>query len=923
MRFLRRKTSAAVLAAMAVTLGFGGYASRALADGQPKKKDSPKFIKPAEVTYKTQVEPPQARPGDTVTYSVTATVAAPWHIYAFVDKQPEDGPRGTQFDFFDLAGLSPQGKWTSTRQANEKLDPAFNNMKVQYHDDEVTWQIKLKVPADAKPGKKTLRNQIYFQICDPKSCKPPVNVTVPDADVTVVSDKSALAPKGSSFLPALLVATTNRMGSGPAKKDSPKIVVPSQADFQASVEPANAKPGDTVTYSVKAAIDAPWHIYAFVDEQPKEGPRGTQFDFFDRAGLEPVGTWSADRPAIEKVEAIFGGLKVQFHDEEVIWQIKLKVPADAEPGIRTLRNQVAFQICDPKSCSPLVRVTVPDATLTIGSEKSKPIAMDRAAFAALLVGFADSAATATAVTPVPPSELDKVTGGGLASFLVYSALGGLFAVLMPCVWPMIPITVNFFVKQGEAKHGSPTKLAIVYCLAIIGIFTGIGLAVTAALGATGATQLGANKWVNLLFGLAFIGLGLSLLGLFEIRLPTALLNASSQAEGKGGLLGVMFMATTLTITSFTCTAPVVGTLLVASTKGQYFYPVLGLLTFSAVMAMPFFVLALMPGLMRKMPRSGDWMNAVKVVGGLVEIALAFKFLNTAEIGFGAASSEAWIDAQLVLTVWVITALACGIYLLGLFRTDHDHDAIRVGPLRMVSGIAFLCVALFLAPALFGVPPKSRFYEAIVGILPPDVGELNKQQKTVQEIVAQLSDLQSFRPTQVAAAPGALPVEEEIRGPVAAKSTDPKVAIREERKFHGVSWGMSYEAALEEAKAKNKLVLIDFTGVFCANCRTVEQKVMPRPDTVAEMKKFVTVSLYTDKVDIKSISPDARDELALANLELEVNLVQESTSPVYAVVSPDGKLLGKTSYQQDENFLRDFLRSMYEKHAPKAQVAQKD
>src|SRR5262249_22625261 len=155
---------------------------------------------------------------------------------------------------------------------------------------------------------------------------------------------------------------------------------------------------------------------------------------------------------------------------------------------------------------------------------------------------------------------------GLFSFLLFSAAGGLVAILMPCVWPMIPITVNFFVKQGHQGRGQAIKLAIVYCLAIIGIFTTLGLAVTFAKGATGASQLGNNPWLNLIMGIAFIAMGLSLLGLFEIRLPTTLLNKSAAAEGRGGVVGVMFMATTLTITSFTCTAPVVGGLLGLATR---------------------------------------------------------------------------------------------------------------------------------------------------------------------------------------------------------------------------------------------------------------------------------------------------------------------------------------------------------------------
>jgi thiol:disulfide interchange protein len=705
----------------------------------------------------------------------------------------------------------------------------------------------------------------------------------------------------------------------PKVPDAPAILQPKEVTYETKVVPAKAKPGEVVTYTVTVKVAKPWHIYAYGKEQPKEGPRLTKFDVFGLTDLTPSGDWTPSEKPKSKRDAGFDNMLVEYYEGQVSWSRKFKIPADAKPGARTFRTQIYYQICDPKSCKPPTRVTVPDAELTVGGGAAFAPRLGPE-IAALAVATVPKAASAA---PSPSGEYGEATGGGLFAFLVYSALGGLFAVLMPCVWPMIPITVNFFVKQGEAKNGSPTKLAIVYCVAIITIFTGIGLGVTALLGATGATQLGGNKWVNLIFGIAFIGLGLSLLGLFEIRLPTALLNASASAEGKGGLVGVMFMAITLTITSFTCTAPVVGTLLVASTRGQYFYPVLGLLTFSAVMALPFFLLALMPGLLRKMPKSGDWMNAVKVVGGLVEIALAFKFLNTAEIGFGASSSSAWIDAQVVLTAWVVTGVACGIYLLGLFRTDHDHAAIQVGPIRMVSGIGFLGIALFLAPALFGNPPKSKFYDAIVGILPPDVGELNSREATIRETVAQLAELIHDQPTTGGPKREMASGEPEIRGPVQAVSSDPKVAVLQEKKFHGVPWGMSYEAALQEAKAKNKLVLIDFTGVYCTNCRVVEQTIMTKPDTIKEMKKFVTVSLFTDSVDIKALNVDDREALALENAKLEVKLVSEVTLPIYAVVSPEGTVLGTVKFTNtDDNFLRDFLKTMQDKHAAGNKVAAK-
>ncbi len=909
MRALRLPVAATVLAALAATFLPGMSSPAIAADSKPKHKDTTAKFQPKEATFTAKVEPATARPGDTVTYTVTMTLDDPWHTYAYVAEQPSDGPRGTQFDLFETSGLTPDGEWKPTKAAKTKLDPAWDNTKVSYHEGAVSWTRKLKVPSDARSGKQTIKNQIYFQICDPKQCKQPAWVTLPEATLTI-TPSSTLVPDSSPFAAASLLgistpAITEK--ASPKTKDTPAKLQPKEATFTTKIEPATAKPGDTVTYKVTATVDESWHIYAYAKEQPSKGPRATGFDLFETSGLIADGEWKALEEPDTKLETAFDNTKVSYHEGEVSWVHKFKVPTDAVPGKLTIKNQIYFQLCDPNQCKQPTRITLPVASVSV-TPGSTFLPVPRPAIAALLV------ATMADVTPsaAPKSDLGTAIDGGIFSFLLYSALGGLFAVMMPCVWPMIPITVNFFVKQGETKPGSTTRLAVAYCLAIVGIFTGIGLAVTAALGATGANQLGVNKWVNLGFGVAFIALGLSLLGLFEIRLPTFLLNASAQREGKGGILGVMFMATTLTITSFTCTAPVVGTLLVASTRGQYFYPVLGLLTFSTVLALPFFLLALMPGLMKTMPRSGDWMNAVKVVGGLVEIALAFKFLNTAEIGF-AGTSEVWIDARFVLTAWVVTALACGIYLLGLFRTDHDYEAIRVGPLRMVFGIGFLIVSLFLAPALFGNPPKGKFYGSIVGILPPDAHELDSRETTVREVVAALGNS--------TAGPGSSRVaSSEPTGPVKAVAKDPKVAVLQEKKFHGVVWGMSYDEAIKEAKEKNKLVLIDFTGLYCANCRKVEQYVMPRADTVEELKKFVTVSLYTDRLDIPILSVADQEAGGEANLEFEVGLTEQTTSPLYAVVTPEGKLLGQTGYQTDQNFLRDFLRSIRQKHAGADKVA---
>ncbi len=719
----------------------------------------------------------------------------------------------------------------------------------------------------------------------------------------------------------------------PAKKDSPKFLKPRAATLTASVEPAQAHPGDTITFRVEAKLEPNWHIYAYSKAPNNGGPIQTSFDFFDPDGLKPTGDWQPSRDPIIKKEPLFQEVPfVSFYEDEVTWSIKLKVPDDAAAGKRTLRCQAGYMVCDPNSCSqpgkwtlndvevtiaagnpaataPAVSATKPAPTAAPDSKKPAVVATapPKSDVAALKVEPPASVASVTGEVPASAtespakarSEAEEKASQGLMAFLLFSAFGGLIALAMPCVWPMVPVTVNFFVKQGQSNGGKgATKLAVVYALSIVAIFTAVGVGFSYFLSAAFLQNLANNGWLNLTVAGIFLLFGLSLLGLFELTLPSFLANASAAGESRGGLVGVMFMALTLTITSFTCTFPVVGGLLVMAAGGSFFYPIVGLATFATVLAAPFFLLALAPGLLAKMPKSGDWMNTVKVVGGLVEIAAAFKFINTAEIGLGAVPENAWFDAQVVLSIWVVLAAVCGFYLLGFFRTDHDYDEPKVGPGRILSGSMFLVLALYLAPALFGNPPHSMIWNRlVVGLLPPDSGELS-------------------RGVALARAGSA---EEEVK----STSTDPNVAERQQRSFHGVAWGFSLEAAQERARAENKPILIDFTGVNCANCRLMEASVLPRPDVVGLLREFVTVQLFTDFVPLPSITQDQREELALKNQQRLLKLANDNTNPFYVVINADGTLLGrKGGYVEPPVFLA-FLKSTLAKTPTAAKVTSND
>jgi thiol:disulfide interchange protein len=713
----------------------------------------------------------------------------------------------------------------------------------------------------------------------------------------------------------------------PAKRDFAAAMMPKQVVLATSIEPASAKLGDTVTFKVTAKLDPGFHIYKYSDVKTP-GPTNTSFDFFDRDGLKLDGGWVASRPPEKHKDPNFPEVdSVEYYEGEVTWSIKLQVPGDLAPGKKKLRLQARYQVCDAKICSLSGQWTLPAAELAVlpasaagaaetsvaaakpeqvRAEAPKPSADQKAPEVAAKKDEIARSGESPALAMAPKStsasgggaaladspsgvqsEIAEKAQAGLIPFLIASAIGGLFALVMPCVWPMVPITVNFFIKQGQGTAGRKkgTGLAFMYCLSIIAVFTAVGVIFSFFFSASSLQTLANNPWLNMVVAALFLIFGLSLLGLFELSLPSFLLNASSQNEGRGGLIGVFFMALTLTITSFTCTFPVVGGLLVMAAGGDFFYPIVGLATFATVLALPFFLLALSPGLISKMPRSGDWMNAVKVVGGLVEIGAALKFINTAELAY-VVPKNAWFDAEVILTCWIALSLVCGLYLLGVFRTDHDHGDVKVGTGRILFGALFLGLAIFLTPALFGRPPQSRVWDRlIIGILPPDASEL-------------------ATPTQFVTTGG--------EGSAEATSKVPAQAEKEEKKFHGVQWGMSFEQARELAIAEKRPILIDFTGVNCANCRAMEAGVMPRPQVVSLLKKFVTVQLYTDYVPIGSLTADQREELAGENQVLLLKLAKEASNPIYVVLSPEGDVLARLAGLVEVPVFVDFLSKALEK-----------
>ncbi len=515
--------------------------------------------------------------------------------------------------------------------------------------------------------------------------------------------------------------------------------------------------GESFAAEVTARIDSGWHIYSVT--QGPGGPFPTRFALPEREPFRLNGAVTGPQPKVE-MDANFG-IQTESLAGAVVFAVPVMVQS-AAPGAQRLRVNVRYQACDEANCLPPRTDTLElPVTLLEGGQ-----------------------------APAPPPTTSPTESGGVPAFILLAMTMGGLSLLTPCVFPMVPITVSYFTRHAGAGRGLAARDAGIYALGIILTFTGLGLSLAALLGAAGINRFAANPWVNLMVTGIFLGFAFSLFGAFELAVPSGLLNrADSMARGgeSGKVIGLLLMGLTFSLTSFTCTAPFVGTLLVTASQGKWLDPAIGMLAFSSVFAAPFFVLALAPQLVAQLPRAGGWMNSVKVVMGFLEVAAAMKFLSNVDLVWR------WsiFTRQTVLAVWIATGILTVLYLLGIFRLSHDSPVERVGPLRLAAVAFFLAGTVAMVPGLFG---------------------------------QRLGELDSF-----------LPPESEERAVAGTVQTG-----------DGTHWILNdLEAAREQARREQKFVFVDFTGYTCTNCRWMEANMFPRREVHEEIAKFVAVRLYTD------------------------------------------------------------------------------
>jgi thiol:disulfide interchange protein len=487
---------------------------------------------------------------------------------------------------------------------------------------------------------------------------------------------------------------------------------------------------------------------------------------------------------------------------------------------------------------------------------------------------ADSVAKAVAAKAAAEKAMGKKKSSSgekpktLWQIFIFGLLGGFTAVILPCIYPLLPLTVSFFTKKSGSRQKAIGQ-SLIYGASIIIIYVTLGLLISIIFGSDALNQLATNGIFNIFFFLLLIVFGISFLGAFEITLPSSLANKLDENADKGGLAGIFFMASTLVVVSFSCTGPIIGTLLVdAASKGDRLGPAIGMFGFSLALALPFTIFALFPSALKSLPKSGGWLNSVKVVLGFLELAFALKFLSNVDLAY----HWNWFDREIFLSLWIAIGLLIGLYLIGKIKFSHDSDAPSLSIPRLFLSIVVFAFVIYMIPGLWGAPLKS-----ISAFLPP-IGT------------------QDFDLSQV---PGGGAAESPV--------SDPKISIKERKykenyyrlKIKGLDPWFDYDQALQVSKDLHKPILIDFTGFACVNCRNMETNVWSDATVFKKLRDdFVLLQLVVD--DKKSLDPadqyvstySGKKITSIGNKwsELEASRFKSNSQPLYVILDSNGNEL---------------------------------
>ena len=642
--------------------------------------------------------------------------------------------------------------------------------------------------------------------------------------------------------------------------------------------------GDEAQIEFSAKIDNGWHVYS--TGLGNDGPISATFNASKMDGVKTVGGLTHKGKEISQFDNMFG-MKLRYFEGSVTFIQKIKF---TKPQY-SINCYLEYGACNDETCMPPTSVdfiksgnapaVAKDAAADNADNAADHAAAAKAAAtaseegataeegatvsgdsvaASMNVAAPDSATAATLWQPVI-SDLKAYEAAPTDSSLLYiffaGLIGGFLALLTPCVWPIIPMTVSFFLKRNK-ERSKAIREAVTYGISIVVIYVVLGLVVTLLFGASALNALSTNAVFNIFFCLLLVVFAASFFGAFEITLPSSWSNKiDAKSENTSGMLSIFLMAFTLTLVSFSCTGPIIGFLLVAvSTQGSILAPTIGMLGFAIALAIPFTLFAMFPSLLKSAPKSGGWMNVVKVVLGFIELAFALKFLSVADLAYG------WhiLDRETFLALWIVIFGLLGVYLLGWLKFPHDDEGNRTNVPQFFLAMISLAFAIYMIPGLWGAPLK-----AISAFAPP----MNTQ------------DFNLY-----------------------------KASV--EAKYH------DYEAGMAAAKAEGKPVMIDFTGFGCVNCRKMEAAVWTDPK-VANMlnEKYVLISLYVDDktplAEPMTVTENGQQR-TLRTVGDKWSYLQRvkfgaNTQPFYVLIDNEGKpLAGSRSYDEDINAYIDYLQT---------------
>ncbi|MDP2067690.1 MAG: cytochrome c biogenesis protein CcdA [Lutibacter sp.] len=559
---------------------------------------------------------------------------------------------------------------------------------------------------------------------------------------------------------------------------------------------------------VTATIEAKWHLYS--QNVPADGPIPTSFSFKTSPDFKLIGKTTEEK-GVSSYDPVFE-MQIKYFENKATFKQRIKVLSDKSFKIA---GTVEFMVCDDASCLPPTEIDlaflIPANAAIVNANNDKVVP------AVTSVETKDHAIISP--TPIDQNNADiavkaaknsnKTSNKSLLTIFIIAFFSGFAALLTPCVFPMIPMTVSFFTKQSKSK-AEGVRNAIIYGISIVIIYVLLGLLVSFIFGADALNALSTNVWFNIIFFLLLVVFAVSFLGAFEIVLPSSWGTKVDAQADRGGIIGIFFMALALAIVSFSCTGPIVGTLLVeAAAGGNQIGPIIGMLGFSLALAIPFALFAAFPGWLNSLPKSGGWLNTVKVVLGFLELALAFKFLSNADL----VLQLHWLEREVFLAIWITIFLALAFYLFGKIQLPHDSPLTHISVGRLSLGMLSLAFAIYMIPGLWGAPLN------LISAFPP------AQHYSESPYGVGFSRMNS-----------GMPSGERAEIPDGAHLMPP----------HNILAFNDYEKGLAYAKKVNKPVMIDFTGHACVNCRKMEQNVWPKDEILPILKNdVVLISLYVD------------------------------------------------------------------------------